>query len=43
MIDFSFLLFIISGEFLRTGIAYKALVSLGRDARTHYLKVRRRF
>lgn len=25
-------------EFLRTGIAYKALVSLGRDARTHYLK-----
>ncbi|XP_073236980.1 uncharacterized protein [Porites lutea] len=25
-------------EFLRTGISYKALVSLGRDARTHYLK-----
>lgn len=35
--------FIISGEFLRTGITYKALISLGRDARTHYLKVRRRF
>lgn len=26
------------GEFLRTGISYKALVSLGRDARRHYLK-----
>ncbi|KAL9966761.1 hypothetical protein ACROYT_G024880 [Oculina patagonica] len=26
------------GEFLRTGISYKTLVSLGRDARRHYLK-----
>ena len=27
------------GEFLRTGISYKTLVSLGRDVRRHYLKV----
>ena len=27
------------GEFLRTGISYKTLASLGRDARRHYLKV----
>lgn len=26
------------GEFLRTGISYKTLLSLGRDARRHYLK-----
>ena len=27
------------GEFLRTGISYKTLASLGRDTRRHYLKV----
>ena len=29
----------LSGEWLRTGISYKSLLSLGRDARRHYLKV----